>query len=78
MNPFEAASYLDAAADSSQKAIEAAGELHPDSPKEFDCMARDVQALDWLARYYRDRIRSVTHLEFYRRTLPALRADRGF
>ncbi|HXW13892.1 MAG TPA: hypothetical protein VEN79_05220, partial [Terriglobia bacterium] len=68
MNPFEAANYLGAAADSSEKAIEAAGKLHPGSPKEFDCIARDVQALDWLARYYRDRIRSVTHLEFYRRT----------
>jgi hypothetical protein len=68
MNPWEAANYLGAAADSSGKAIEAAGKLHPGSPKEFDCIARDVQALDWLARYYRDRIRSVTHLEFYRRT----------
>jgi hypothetical protein len=68
MNPFEAANHLGAAADSSEKAIEAAGKLHAGSPKEFDCIARDVQALDWLARYYRDRIRSVTHLEFYRRT----------
>lgn len=68
MNPFEAANYLGAAADNSGNAIEAAGKLHPSSPQEFDCIARDVQALDWLARYYRDRIRSVTHLEFYRRT----------
>ncbi|MGA3326199.1 MAG: hypothetical protein ABSF45_17140 [Terriglobia bacterium] len=68
MKPFDAARYLDAAADGSEQAIEAAGNLHPDSPKEFDCIARDVQALDWLARYYAERIRSVTHLEFYRRT----------
>jgi hypothetical protein len=68
MIPYEAANYLGAAADSSEKAIEAAGELHPGSPKEFDCIARDIQALDWLARYYRDRIRSVTHLAFYRST----------
>ena len=68
MNPLEAADYLGAAADSSEKTIEAAGALHPGSPREFDCIARDVEALDALARYYRDRIRSVTHLEFYRRT----------
>ncbi len=69
MNPFAAADYLGAAADSSEKFIKAAGEQHPDSPEEFDCISRDVAALDWLARYYRDRIRSVSHLEFYRRTL---------
>jgi hypothetical protein len=69
MKPFDAARYLGAAADGSEQVIEAAGELHPDSPKEFDCIARDVQALDWLGRYYRDRIRSVTHLAFYRSTL---------
>jgi hypothetical protein len=68
MNPFEAANYLSAAADSSEQAIAEAGKLHPSSPKEFECLSWDIAALDWLGRYYRDRIRSVSHLEFYRRT----------
>jgi hypothetical protein len=68
MNPFEAAKYLDDAAGSSGMAIHSAAYAHPGSPKEFDCIARDVHALNWLARYYADRIRSVTHLAFYRST----------
>ena len=77
MNPWEAADYLGAAADSSQKTIEAAAEPHPDSPKDSIAFARDIEALDALARYYRDRIRSVTHLEFYQAHLPALGIDGG-
>jgi hypothetical protein len=69
MNPFEAADYLGAAVDNSERAIAAAGKLHPSSPREFECIAWDIAALDWLGRYYRDRIRSVSHVEFYRRTL---------
>ena len=35
---------------------------------EFDCIRQDVEAVAALAQYYSNRIRSVTHLEFYRRT----------
>ena len=68
MSPFEAATYLGSAADSSEKDIEAASGLNPSAPQEFDCIRRDIQAVAWLGRYYRDRIISVTHLAFYRRT----------
>jgi len=68
MTPFEAAEYLGAAADASISAIGQASQLNPGSPKEFDCMRQDVQAAAWLARYYRDRILSVTHLAFYQNT----------
>jgi hypothetical protein len=66
MTPFEAADYLGSVADSSMEAMGAAAKLHPGSPKEFDCIMRDIEALAWLARYYQERIRSVTHLAFYR------------
>ena len=68
MTPFEAAGYLDSAAEAGERAIEEASHLNPGSPKEFDCIRQDVLAAAWLARYYRDRIRSVTHLAFYQST----------
>jgi hypothetical protein len=68
MTPFEAADYLDSAADASEKAIAEATRLHPNSPAEFDCMRQDVIAVGWLGRYYRDRILSATHLAFYENT----------
>lgn len=68
MGPWQAADYLSGAADASGAAIEEAAKLKPTSTREFDCIRLDIEALDWLARYYRDRIRSVTHLQFYHRT----------
>jgi hypothetical protein len=65
MTPWEAADYLGSAADASDAAIKEAARLNPSSPKEFDCIRADIEALGWLARYYRDRIRSVTHLQSY-------------
>jgi hypothetical protein len=65
LNPWEAADYLGAAADAGQSAIEEAAKLNPTSPKEFDCIRQDIIALGWLGRYYGDRIRSATHLQFY-------------
>ena len=66
MTPPEAAAYLDAAADHSEQAIQ--GLAAPNGVPEFDCLRRDIEALVALGRYYADRIRSVTHLEFYVRT----------
>lgn len=68
MTPLEAAAYLDTAADASEEGIREAAKLSPVSKKEFDCVRMDVEAAASLARYYRDRILSATHLEFYRRT----------
>ena len=68
MTPFEAADYLDEAADQSEDEIEQAAKLNPDSPKNFDCIRMDIGAVAWLGRYYRDRILSATHLKFYERT----------
>ena len=68
MTPQGAADYLQAAADESERAIQAAAKEEPLSKKEFECMRWDVEAVAALARYYADRILSVTHLEFYRQT----------
>lgn len=68
MTPFEAADYLGSAADASERHIHEAARSSPGSTKEFDCIRMDVEAVASLGRYYRDRILSVTHLEFYRRT----------
>ena len=68
MSPYKAADYLDSATDATHAAIEEAAGLKPASPKEFGCIRLDMEALAWLGRYYCDRIRSVTHLEFYHRT----------
>jgi hypothetical protein len=68
MSPFEAGEYLGAAADESERLIAEAEKLKPESRKEFDCIQMDVDAVAALGRYYRDRIASVTHLEFYQRT----------
>jgi hypothetical protein len=65
MGPFEAAAYLDSAAQSSETQIEEAANLNPSSPENFDCMRKDIDAVAWLGRYYASRIRSVTHLGFY-------------
>jgi len=67
MTPWAAADYLDTAAEAGNREIQEAAALSASSP-EFDCLRRDVEALAALARYYGDRIRSVTHLEFYHRT----------
>ncbi|MGH9455934.1 MAG: hypothetical protein ACRD2O_18425, partial [Terriglobia bacterium] len=68
MTPFAAADYLSQAAKTSEATMEHAADLNPNSPKNFDCLRRDIQAVAWLGRYYRDRILSATHLEFYRET----------
>jgi hypothetical protein len=68
MSPFEAADYLDAAAKQSEEQIEEAANLNPSSAKNFDCIRQDIHAVAWLGRYYRDRITSATHLEFYEQT----------
>jgi hypothetical protein len=68
MTPFEAADYLDRAAVKSEDEIEQAAKLNPGSAKNFDCIRMDIEAVAWLARYYRDRILSATHLRFYERT----------
>src|SRR5579864_7384324 len=68
MTPLEAADYLDAAASKSEHEIAEAGKLSPESAKNFDCIRMDIQAVAWLGRYYRDRILSATHLQFYERT----------
>jgi hypothetical protein len=68
MSPFEAANYLEAAAKTSELQIKEAASLNPGSPENFDCIRLDIEALAWLARYYRDRILSATHLELYERT----------
>ena len=69
MSPFEAADYLDAAANHSEEGIEQAAKLNPLSAKNFDCIRMDIHAVAWLGRYYRDRIRSATHLQFYEQTM---------
>jgi len=68
MSPFEAANYLEAAAKTSEQQIAEAAILNPRSLENFDCIRLDIEALAWLARYYRDRILSATHLELYERT----------
>ena len=68
MSPFLAADYLDAAATRSEAEIEEAAKLNPSSAKNFDCIRMDIRAVAWLARYYRDRILSATHLRFYEMT----------
>ncbi len=67
LTPFEAADYLDAAANAAEAAMRKA-EAQKNNNPEFDCMQRDVEALTALGRYYADRIRSATHLAFYERT----------
>ena len=69
MSPFAAADYLASAADQSEEIIEQAAKLNPSSAQNFDCLRQDIHAVAWLARYYRDRIFSATHLEFYEQTL---------
>ena len=68
MSPFEAANYLEAAAKTSEQQITEAASLNPLSSQNFECIRLDIEALAWLARYYRDRILSATHLELYERT----------
>jgi hypothetical protein len=68
MTPFEAADYLDGAASKSTDLISQAARLRPDSAKNFDCIRMDIEAVAWLGRYYRDRILSATHLQFYHKT----------
>jgi len=68
MTPIEAAAYLENAADTSQQAIEQAAKLIPSSKEKFASLQMDIEAVAWLGRYYRNRILSVTDLEFYRRT----------
>ena len=68
MTLFEAAAYLDAAASKSEGEIAQAAKLSPESPKNFECIRMDVDAVAWLGRYYRDRILSATHLKFYEDT----------
>lgn len=65
MGPFAAAAYLDSAAQSSESEIKEAASLNPSSAENFDCMRRDIDAVAWLGRYYSNRIRSITHFNFY-------------
>ncbi len=68
LSPDQAAAFLETAAQAGEAQIEAAAKLHPSDPKNFQCIQMDVQAAACLGRYYANRIRSVTHLEFYHRT----------
>ena len=68
MTPFEVANYLETAAKTSEQQIAQAARLNPSSPQNFDCIRLDIEAVACLARYYRDRILSATHLAFYERT----------
>jgi hypothetical protein len=68
MSPFAAANFLNEAAAAGERQIAEAARFNPRSPQNFDCIRMDIEALAWLARYYRDRILSATHLEFYQRT----------
>jgi len=68
MSPFEAADYLEDAAKTSELQIAQAARLNPRSPRNFDCIRLDIEAVACLARYYRDRILSATHLALYERT----------
>jgi hypothetical protein len=68
MTPFEAADYLEQAASKSTAAISQAANSGPQSTKNFDCIRMDIEAVAWLGRYYRDRILSATHLQFYEKT----------
>ena len=66
MTPFEAADYLESAAAAAEQAV--GGVTASAGRPEEDCILRDVRAVTALARYYADRIRSTTHLEFFNRT----------
>jgi hypothetical protein len=68
MTPFQAAAYLDEAAAKSEEEISRAAKNNPGSAKNFDCIRMDIEAVAWLGRYYRDRILSATHLQFYEKT----------
>lgn len=68
MTPFEAADYLNDAASKSTEEISQAAKLNPNLAKNFECIRMDIEAVAWLARYYRDRILSATHLQFYEKT----------
>jgi hypothetical protein len=68
MTPEEAADYLGVAAGASEAGIQEAARLSPASPKEFDCLRMDIEAVASLGRYYRFRILSASHLAFYLRT----------
>jgi hypothetical protein len=63
MTPFEAAAYLDGAASKSEDEIAQAAKLSPESPKNFECIRLDIDAVAWLGR-----ILSATHLKFYENT----------
>jgi hypothetical protein len=65
MSPFEAADYLDRAAEESEEVVEKAASINPQSSENFDCIKMDIEAVASLGRYYANRIRSVTHLAFY-------------
>jgi hypothetical protein len=77
-SPFDAADYLRTAGDDSEKWMAQAAAAASTKSKEFDCIRQDIAAVAALARYYAERITSVTHLEFYQRTLyhPELTAAR--
>lgn len=68
MTPFEAADYLQSAAEASETKIAQVGRLSPRASKELDCLRMDIEAVAWLGRYYQNRILSTVHLEFYRQT----------
>jgi hypothetical protein len=78
MTPWEAADYLDRAANLSQSEIDQAARLQPESAKNFNCIRMDIEAAAWLGRYYRDRIRSAIHFAFYRLTYSHPELDHAY
>ena len=68
MDPWQAAEYLSAAAETSEREIAEGANPSRSAQKEFDCIRMDIAAVAELGRYYAERIQSVTHLAFYRAT----------
>ncbi|GEM_PF-1308616 len=68
MTPESAADYLDVAARKSLEAAERATRFNSCNPRNLQCIKMDIRAVAHLGRYYSHRIRSATHLEFYRKT----------
>jgi hypothetical protein len=68
MTPEAAADYLEVAAGKSLDAVERATRYNSCNHRNLQCIEMDVRAVAHLGHYYAHRIRSATHLEFYRRT----------
>ena len=68
ITPFEAADYLQAAAEASRAKLAEARRLTPHPSEEFECFGMDIEAAGWLGHYYRNRLLSAAWLEFYRQS----------